>query len=412
MANSTKRQFEQFKNQHSPIYIVKHAIKPRQLYCSCAENFTREGDYLCPKCLGTGHIYRSYRIKMRKTTQGSGGTGSLSTSKVDFDESIKISNQRSRFIHSIDEKIGEQDIIIEKTPDGYEFRIVLNSGFQIGDNGKPVYKETLTALIKNISKNFAKKILRNVRNELSLKTRIKKISLSSKTMSRRKIKSVVKEVLEEESIITKNNARNILYEKYDLKNVEEALDILLNTGPQIINFTSNKNNILLGNTVKNLFLSWQVRGQVQKQFLNNKEIDSSKNSYTFEKEVNNSSTFQLEVENENGKDSKKIEVAFINNIYYGSSSNNIFTVSNLEKIRTEKVDLNLNVNIKPGEYFYYLQPARLVQPFFRTGGIEGGISLIEQREIENEAGFTEKFLVYRSNNHSLGKVNIEVLSNV
>lgn len=116
--------------------------------------------------------------------------------------------------------------------------------------------------------------------------------------------------------------------------------------------------------------------------------------------------FTLNATNGSENVSKTLTYAFVNNRFYGVSSNASLTESQVESLTKELSNLRtktFTVTATTGQYIYYCYPSRLGDATFTVGGFEGGFTLItDSLSITNPSGFVENYRVYRSENSGLG----------
>lgn len=122
--------------------------------------------------------------------------------------------------------------------------------------------------------------------------------------------------------------------------------------------------------------------------------------------------FKLEATDERNKTaSKTATISFQNGAYYGVGNpeiaDNAFILG-LTKVLTGTKARTFTVNAGVGEYIWYAFPNRFGTPTFTVGGFSGGFSLIRTIDFINASDYTESYLVYRSDNASLGNTKVSV----
>jgi len=411
-----KKAFEHFKNEHSPVYIIKHAIKPNKLKCSCTfdkEEYDVESHVICPKCLGTTHIYKASLLRLRKTSQNAGD--SLTNNRIKGTDAITTRNEGQRFFFETSEKINEQDFIIEKTTDYYKIYFVNNTGFQIGDKGVPIYKVALAEELV-IEKQDIKKAMTYIKKELSISSQVKmrdyigeipdSIFDTDKFISKNELTSLLGDIIENENLVTFDDmeAKNIIYNKYGLNNVDDALDEALYVYPVILHFDNNINVAQMGSTVTSVSLSWQYNKPVTQQLINENLLDIDTRETSISENITADKTYTLQAQDGKNTVNDTTSIWFYNNMYYGSDFGN-YSLENLNRVLSEKIKGFMTLNIANQEYFYYIYPTRLGTSVF---AMDDEVTLYEQKDLINESGYSEPYYIYRSNNHSLGEIHVEI----
>ena len=176
---------------------------------------------------------------------------------------------------------------------------------------------------------------------------------------------------------------------------------------EIRSFTATPNVCEKGGT-ENVLLQWIATGNIQATKINNTVVTG--NTYTAT--VTDDTTFTLEVFPEKGVSAvKTVDVIFANHIFWGVSNSAAmdegavkaldFTELSEQRARTFDVVPNR-------QYVYYAYPKRLGASVFMAEGFEGGFTEPATVAIDNHAGFTEDYYVYRTENKISGTTEITV----
>ena len=109
-------------------------------------------------------------------------------------------------------------------------------------------------------------------------------------------------------------------------------------------------------------------------------------------------------------DTETVQFTFVNNVYYGVSTNtNLTNVSSLTPILSNVRNRTFSVTSNAGEYIYYAYPSRLgTNVLFFVGGFEGGFNSGTTANITNSNGYIEEYIFYRSVNENLGSVTVTI----
>jgi hypothetical protein len=106
-----------------------------------------------------------------------------------------------------------------------------------------------------------------------------------------------------------------------------------------------------------------------------------------------------------------LNFSFINNIYYGVSSNTTLTsaeVIALTPVLQNSKSYTFTVTPGEGQYIYYAYPQRLGTVIFTVGGFPGGFNIPVSLSVTNSNGYAENYYIYGSINPSLGSTTVVV----
>ena len=185
----------------------------------------------------------------------------------------------------------------------------------------------------------------------------------------------------------------------------------------ISSFTHNKGKVEIGSTVTNVTLSWKTNKTPSKVSIDGEGITPTLTSKTYSGlsvTSENNKTWTLSVADErNTTKTSKTSITFYNGIYYGTSVrpetfDSAFVMGLQKKELTDKKVASISVDAKANEYIYYCLPKKLGECVFTVGVLPGGFHLKETIDFTNSFGYTEKYYIYESDNHSLGSLTASV----
>ena len=125
------------------------------------------------------------------------------------------------------------------------------------------------------------------------------------------------------------------------------------------------------------------------------------------------SIFTLAVTDEKNKTvQKKSSIVFYNGIYYGSAIiptklDSAFVRGLTKSLQKDQVK-TFTVTSGADQYVWYALPTRYGAPVFNVGGFDGGFAKVSALSFMNLSGYTEEYIVYRSDNSNLGKKTVKV----
>lgn len=168
------------------------------------------------------------------------------------------------------------------------------------------------------------------------------------------------------------------------------------TSVEIVEFTASPNICEIGGT-ENIVLNWSLSGEAASQKINGAAVTGTQKTMS---NVKNPITYELVVTGNKGQsDVKKVDIKFINHIYYGVSAAEMASesiVKGLEKdVFTEEI--SRSVTLKPhDQYIYYAYPKRLGDAVFKVNGFQGGFENPAIVPVKNHSEYSEDYYVYRS----------------
>lgn len=165
----------------------------------------------------------------------------------------------------------------------------------------------------------------------------------------------------------------------------------------ILSFTATPQMCEKGAT-ENVILSWTTKGDVRSAKINGETVTGNTKTIA---NLSSTQEFTLIIEDAKGiTDQMKIVVPFINHIYWGTDSSGLMTegtvkgldYSELSDVAARSIRFTVN-----NSYIYYSYPKRLGTVQFKVGQLVGGFCDPDSVVIDNHAGYTEEYYVYRSN---------------
>lgn len=227
---------------------------------------------------------------------------------------------------------------------------------------------------------------------------------------------VRKEIAEGSGGSFSGSASDVTYGNYGYDNVGAALDSLLYVAINITGFSNNAGNKENGQVVSSVTFNWSLNKTPTTLKFNGEAIDVNLRSKTLTGlTIKSGTSWSLVATDEKGASStRSTGISFYDKRYWGVSS-----VSTADDI-TNAMVLGLSselagsrgktftLNAGTGEYIYYAFPASWGTPKFTVGGFEGGFSLVKTFNFTNASGYTASYVVYRSDNPSLGSTTVAV----
>lgn len=185
---------------------------------------------------------------------------------------------------------------------------------------------------------------------------------------------------------------------------------------EILAFSNNIGVAEKGSTLNELTLKWQLNkdpetilmnGQVRADLKTLRSLTLKDMALTADK------TFMLQVRDEKGKTAQKnTSVVFQNGVYYGVSEipeevNNTFILSLSRSLQGSRTKTFSTISTED-QYIWYAFPSRYGTPVFNVGGFDGGFTKAASISFTNASGYTEEYVVYRSDNSNLDTKTIKV----
>lgn len=212
-----------------------------------------------------------------------------------------------------------------------------------------------------------------------------------------------------------SDAAEVTYGSYGYDTVGAALDSLLYKAIAINSFNNSVGNKERGQTVTAVTLSWSTNKTPTTLKLNNETIDAGLTSKTLtDLSITGNTTWTLVATDEKGASgSKSTSISFLDKRYWGVGTadaegcDSAFILGLTGELATSR-GKTFTSDAGSGQYIYYAYPASWGTPTFKVGGFEGGFTLLKTFDFTNASGATVSYVVYRSDNHSLGSTTVAV----
>ena len=168
---------------------------------------------------------------------------------------------------------------------------------------------------------------------------------------------------------------------------------------EIINFKATPNLCELGGS-ENVILSWNIQGTIAQITLDGQDVTGQ--TQATKANVRENTSYLLNVVDRRGNTARAtVSVEFVNHVFWGTSASAEASEATLkgldytelsdDRVRTFNVDADY-------EYIYYGYPKRLGTSEFKVNDFVGGFEDPVIVSVDNHAGFTEDYYVYRSAN--------------
>lgn len=206
--------------------------------------------------------------------------------------------------------------------------------------------------------------------------------------------------------------------KKDVTSLKEEIANIRYTPIEILSFSNNVNIAELGSTVNEISLTWKLNKIPRSATLNNVsvsgELKADQSVTIIDAALTTDSIFTLAVTDEKNKTvQKKSSIAFYNGVYYGcaiipTKLDSVFVRGLNKSLQKDQVK-TFTVNSGVNQYVWYALPTRYGEAVFNVGGFDGGFTKISEISFENSSGYTEEYVVYRSDYSNLGKKTVKVI---
>ena len=213
-------------------------------------------------------------------------------------------------------------------------------------------------------------------------------------------------------------AEKIEYTYGSIKNVKEALDLLMSYEPTIVPGENEVEEV--GSTLKDVTLSWNVNKPLQSITIKpgDIQVDPTAKSYTI-KDANLDETTTYTIYLNDGKNTYTTEqtFTFASKLYNGTSSKQELDNQEIldfnQVFDVDKETKTYNFNCDGGKYFFLCIPSEKANSV--TFKINGFIftDFIETRmELTNASGYTKQYSIFRCNNLQHGSdIPVEIIYN-
>jgi hypothetical protein len=201
-----------------------------------------------------------------------------------------------------------------------------------------------------------------------------------------------------------------------IKQIAQQMEDLQYVPIEILSFSNNVGIAELGSVINEITLNWELNKTPETVILNG-QIMSSRNSVQSvilkDAALKENKTFTLlAVDDRDNSAQKNTGITFYNGIYYGVAG--IPTELDSAFIRSLSRSLQANrtkiftIDSGADQYVWYALPTRYGAPVFNVGGFDGGFAKVSALSFMNLSGYTEEYIVYRSDNSSIGKKTVKV----
>lgn len=225
------------------------------------------------------------------------------------------------------------------------------------------------------------------------------------------------ESVKEEVIAEMNKDAYISKIEKNEKNIADLQDVIKDlqyVKIEIISFESDKKVVELGSTVTDMTFSWKINKTPSTLKLNGKVIDSK--LFTYKKtgmKYTSQQSFTLEaIDERNASVAKTIYMCFYNGVYYGTAKMpgtvDATFIKSLHKNLQNSKNKTFNVSCGENVFIWYALPTRYGVPTFNVGGFDGGFQKVADIEFKNSSGYSEPYIVYKSDNSNLGTKTVTV----
>jgi hypothetical protein len=172
--------------------------------------------------------------------------------------------------------------------------------------------------------------------------------------------------------------------------------------PIIKSFTSSVTDVLLGNTVDSLTLSWDYNFNPTSQSINNGvgTIEKTLRTITLSAlGLVDSKTYTLSVVTGSNTLTANASIRFANNIYWGVDNRTAINLSSDILLLNKKLQNSKSTSQYfscVSQYIYIAYPSKYGNAIFKVNGLLNTAWIQSKLNVTNEAGYTEEYNVYRS----------------
>lgn len=170
-----------------------------------------------------------------------------------------------------------------------------------------------------------------------------------------------------------------------------------NPGVSITGASVSPEIVELG-TTKNVIVNWTIEGKSEKTTINGINVPGQTQYIDYD--VTSTKDYVITATDTEGRKVKStVTVNFENNIFWGVSNSEEITEGLVKALtsRTLSGKKNRSIQVSPdNQYIFYALPSRLGGVTFTLGSLTGGFSDPVAIDITNASGYTEQYLVYKS----------------
>lgn len=128
--------------------------------------------------------------------------------------------------------------------------------------------------------------------------------------------------------------------------------------------------------------------------------------------INNTVTFTLTATDTTLVDSDAVIFRWCPNVYWGVDTTPVLTENFIKNLSNASLESsrnnNINYNVENLQYACYAIPSVFGTPTFTVGVLQGGFTLLGTVSLTNDYGITNNYDLWRSDNHSLGNIEVVV----
>ena len=179
---------------------------------------------------------------------------------------------------------------------------------------------------------------------------------------------------------------------------------------EILNFKASPDICEIGGS-ENVILSWNIQGTIAQITLDGQDVTGT--TEITKPNVHEPTTYLLNVVDRRGNTARAtVAVEFVNHIFWGTSANAIANEATLKSLDfTELSDVRTRtIRVEPDlEFIYYGYPKRLGTSEFKVNDFVGGFEDPVIVSVDNHAGYSEDYYVYRSANRLDSTFDVHVI---
>lgn len=201
-----------------------------------------------------------------------------------------------------------------------------------------------------------------------------------------------------------------------LSGIEDRLAELEYVPISITEFSLDKPTCEYGSTVAEIKFTWKTNKVPKTLKIGSNDIPiggKTEGTYTLSgQNISTKTDFTLVANDGKNKASKIATVNFYKAVYYGvktpgTSIDNALVKALTKTLQSSRVK-TFTVTAGAGQYIWYALPVTYGACKFNVGGFDGGFSLEETISFTNDAGYTENYYIYKSDNANLGTQTVKV----
>ena len=202
----------------------------------------------------------------------------------------------------------------------------------------------------------------------------------------------------------------------DLATVQNALDTLLYTNPEITNFSDNIGTVEIGRTITSITFNWSFNKTMVSASINNGvgAVNPPLTSKTITGTWTTNTSWTLTASDGTNSVNAGTSIAFDNQRYWGVSALETLTTQQILNLGNSEFATNFEKSVAyncsgGGLYPYYVYPSAWGVPNNVTvGGLSFSAFTVTEQSFTNASGYTSAYNVIRFNGVQSG-ANIEVV---